>query len=411
MALDIFRYMGAGCFWIVSSESLVVVGNGAGNGMIQAAVLLLLLTAIILYPVLSTETRVERQRLPAAVAAGPVTVILSVVGFGGIIGSCLFVSTGILVSAGFTFNEVFFYRFPNFGFAFLLLVSAVVLNTLSDEKRDLVIGILVSAAAGCILLLALIGISFFAHGQGQEGVRPETVNTTVFWPLLFLYLGFERMTVSTGSRLQPKTIGLFLASGVILLLAWGYVSSMLVSDDRLADSSIPHMLAAGKIAAPWGRYLMGMALICGALAVVTRFLSISGEFLVSAGLLPLFPVCRKALPLLLGVGIASLMFAGVAGEDRIEVMIRTSLLLWMAYGAATIIGRGLAGNGEGGTSYPMFLSGVTVLAGCLAVFLFQGEYALNFKYTAFFLAGSALCVALLTAVRRLITINHETGGT
>ena len=395
----IVRYLGASCFWIFSSEALVLIGNSAGYGVTQTAALMVLLASVLLYGVIAGEDSQRGRTYRKTADRGPGAKALVIIGFSGIIGTCLFVSTGILVSAGFTFNEVFWYRFPNFGFAFLLLVLTVVVHSLAEDKKDLLAGVLVCGAAGCIVLLELLGLILVP--QSGDGIRGEAENGRVFWPLIFVFLGFER--ISEHSRVQRSSlaIGLF-TLGLLLLLVWGGVSALLVAPEKLADSTIAHMLAAGKIAPPWGRYLMGAAVICGCLAALIQFFSISEEFLRSAGLLPPVPTFRRALPLLLGSVIAGLMFGGVAGSEKLEAMIRASLLLWLAYSGAKVVAWGTAGTERGGIAAPLYLSGGGVLAGCFAVFLFQGEYAYNFIFTMMFLVGSALCVAVIRAIQKAV---------
>ena len=59
------------------------------------------------------------------------------VGLGALLCGCipllLFASTGMLVTAGFAFNEIFIYWFPNFLFAFILLILVAFLN-MSDKR-------------------------------------------------------------------------------------------------------------------------------------------------------------------------------------------------------------------------------------------------------------------------------------
>ena len=403
--MSILRYLGTICFWLFSSESLVMLGNSAGYGMIQTGVLLLLLTPVFFYGLtVCTEARTgsEYQRADVSGYGG---MILNTGGFSGIIGTCLFVSTGILVSAGFTFNEVFFYRFPNFAFAFLLLVSAVVVQYLSEEKKELLAGLLAGGAAGCVLLLVLIGFSLAAEGRDVAG--RHSGSSGFFWPLLFLFLGFEQMPGNAQKKFSPRIVGSVLVSMLALLLAWGAVSRALVPPGTLAESTIPHMIAAGKIASPLGRFLMGAAVICSALAAVIRFLSISKTFLVSAGLVPPSPGFQRAVPLMLGGAVTSLMFTGVAGYESLETMIRTSLLMWMVYAGAKVGGYAADGKKKEAVRYPVLLTSVIILAACFAVFLFQGEYARNVLYMLAFLAGSAVCVAFLKAAQKLLMMKNR----
>ena len=61
-------------------------------------------------------------------------------------------SAGLVVSAGFVFNEVFVYWFPNFAFASLLLVSITLLN-IFGKKPALVTQVITLAVARIGLLI------------------------------------------------------------------------------------------------------------------------------------------------------------------------------------------------------------------------------------------------------------------
>jgi amino acid transporter len=131
-------------------------------------------------------------------------------------------------------------------------------------------------------------------------------------------------------------LGILLAA--IILVLWGLVSLNYVSPSKLADTTVPHMLAARKIMGQNGRFIMGLVVLAGSCAAVNALLMavsrmISG--MAKQGLLPAFLSLRsKRFPIslmLLVLGIAIMMAAGMAGEPLLEIYSRAGIWFWLLH--------------------------------------------------------------------------------
>lgn len=249
-------------------------------------------------------------------------------------------STGVLVTAGFVFNETFLYWFPNFGFAFLCL-AVVVLVHLGGydmaEKTQLIL--LVTAVAGLTLLTA-IG---FWHRPAQGAFGPATISGVGLSTLLsslLLFVGFDlgihRSEQGQGAGTVATTMLMVLGLTVIVLGLWGTVSLMFVAADRLAESFIPYTLAARGIGGQSGRILIGVVLIAGTLCAVSALVAAVGRTAASLAQLEMLPKwCRgskrrNVFPTLaVAVAVAAMMAGGFAGTAKLERFIQAGFLLWL----------------------------------------------------------------------------------
>ncbi|NIR16563.1 MAG: APC family permease, partial [Desulfobacterales bacterium] len=160
---------------------------------------------------------------------------------------------------------------------------------------------------------------------------------------LVLFVGFDLAIFAKGKdRHHPMKLirsmifGLLLAA--IILALWGLVSLKYVSPSKLADTTVPHMLAARQIMGQNGRFIMGLVVLAGSCAAVNALLMavsrmISG--MAKQGLLPAFLSLRpKRVPiglLLLVLGIAAMMATGMAGKPQIETYIKAAIWFWLLH--------------------------------------------------------------------------------
>ena len=388
------------CFWMFSPEALVLVGNAAGYGWIQSTAVMLILTLIIVYGVYLFHVSDVREKERRELNGSGWERFLSILGFAGIWGTTIFASTGILVTAGFTFNEVFYYRFPNFGFAFLLLGAALAMQYLSDDHLYLFIGGLVSMVILCIVLLIVYALLTYIP---KETVFTEVHNSkgsfSTALSLIFIFLGFEQI----GSRLSRKfsvfEIAAVLIFAAMLICGWMFVSARLVESERLVTSTIPHMTVAGKLLSPFGRYVMGVVVICGSLSAVSTFFVFSRIFLVERNLAPLLSGSAKEVAIVPALVIALLLLLGFAGTGVLEHLISVSFLLWMGYGGVLLIRRALCKR-QKAALVGVLLGGIIILCSFLAVLRHNTEMYL--KMLPVFLCIAALCVIFLTTVRTFL---------
>lgn len=252
-------------------------------------------------------------------------------------------STGLLVTAGFVFNEVFVYWFPNFAFAFLLLGVILVLN-LSGEKISgmiqiicvlvVIIGLITLSVAG---VLKLEDVSLLE----KEVSFASSVRAGLL--ALFLYIGFDlggfAYTGNSdgthhGDLGKPMVVGIILVGGVFCM--WGLVSALYVPPDTLANTSIPYTITARKILGQPGRIIIGLVIIAGVCSAVNALFGAVSKMIhgmVTHGLLPqFFRVGGHRAPLflfLLATGVALMMVVGVAGNPDLDIYIRAGLLFWL----------------------------------------------------------------------------------
>jgi len=253
----------------------------------------------------------------------------------------IFLSTGLLVSSGFVFNEVFLYWFPNFGFAFILLGLLLGLQFLPVKVT------LYSQVAFCVIsisgLLVLI-ISGIMQADQLIDLKPGDIDYstngfglgTYFLPLLF-FIGFEMgfpIWNNSDQNVHKKNSILFIAVIFMsmLFIMWGYVLLLYIPMEKLMDTSIPHMIAAKNILGAPGRFIMGVIVISGSLAAVhALFTTISqqGSMLLQRKMLPGNIKLSKIIILSLALIIAGMMAGGIAGDEKLETFIRASLILWL----------------------------------------------------------------------------------
>jgi amino acid transporter len=134
-------------------------------------------------------------------------------------------------------------------------------------------------------------------------------------------------------------MALSLVLAALVFGVWGVVSRHWVAPIRLAESTVPHMVAARAIGGAGGRVVMGVVVLAGTCAAVHAFLSGGAHMLAGMardGLLPAWLSWRQPRPalLVLGAGPAVMMAMGMAGEPETEVYTRAGVLFWLLLYAA-----------------------------------------------------------------------------
>ena len=320
-------------FWIFSPESLVIIGRSGGLGA-GMAIILLSCFGLIVYCGLK-PIMVERSLEPEHQSDKSTNrqAYLNAVGMAGILGTALFGSTGILVTAGFTFNEVFYYRFPNFGFAYLLLTIAVVLLCLSSSvKTAVAVGTVVICATGLIVLTSFGLINGTLTNFQFIG---EYANVLDFLFILLVFVGLERITVKL--RLEVIELKQVLVILIALSGCWMVSSALVVDPVRLSTSTIPYMIASARAAGDMGRMIMGVIIILGSLSAVWILILIGSEYVSTIGSTKATRGKTIGAGVLFAVIIGILMGVGLAGSEKLETYIRVSLILWLLHSALSVI--------------------------------------------------------------------------
>ena len=336
---EMITIIGIAGFWILSPESLVLAGNAAGHGVFFSIAVLVFYAVAVIVSVGVSRLAVQGMKPAISPGGRQGENWLSILSISGVLGAALCVSTGVLVTAGFTFNEVFYYRFPNFGFSFLLLGVILLLHLFgTDQSRHLVQGVLVLVGALFLTILVLTGMvkAGMESSQIEQTALPGS-SPLSFLPLLLVFVGIEKISNWRKEiTLDVKTIAIFLLM-LTIIIAWVYVSGAFVDGSRLALSSIPYMNSASAIMGQTGRLLMGVIIIVGSLAVVICLLNFSKDDIKRVLSVPENSQLPRFASVLLIVFVGVMMGTGMAGTDRLERFIRASLLVWLgAYGISSL---------------------------------------------------------------------------
>jgi amino acid transporter len=176
-----------------------------------------------------------------------------------------------------------------------------------------------------------------------------------------------------------------IAVGLLLFLAWAFISMHAVPAARLAESTLPHMLAAREIAGQPGRMLMGGAVIAGVAGAVNGLFLMAGRALADLaghGLLPEVagkPAMTRTYPAFFAVIVGICLITGLAGHKVLEGLIEAALLLWLVHvgGLCIAVGRIPRRPEQAATIPPPLASGLglVMLSFCL-ILTFTHEQAL-----------------------------------
>jgi len=324
--------------WIMTPESLVLAGKISGiSGSMSAAVLA---GAVVLCLIINFVIRP-----PAHVGSGGFSdheVLQSA--FGKIISLAMivcgrlpilfFASTAMLVSAGFAFNEIYVYWFPNFLFASILLFIITVVNIFGERtalKLQSVLVFISAAGLAIILLMAAGAEPAVLEIEAGQGVAPRITPLLQGISLALLCcLGFD-FSRSGESNL---VVSLSLLFGGVVLVFWAQQLSHYVDTRHLLESGISYILLAREAGGDVGRHIMGVAVISGASAGVNGLMIISRRSLVRASAERGKTRKKRGGWLLLvvfGVVIEIMMLTGFAGEEILDSQVRAALLLWLLY--------------------------------------------------------------------------------
>ena len=321
---------------LVSPEALTVLGNSAGLaghglfGFVILAGLIHILTVLsygkvyIHYPGPGGEICLLRA------AFGAIPSVFTLVCARVTVAVCT--STAVLATAGYVFNEIFLYWFPNMGFSFCLLGTLLALNLLG--RRVAATGQFIFVGLAFVGLLFLSVIGFLPWGNAPPAMQDEPAVLMHFpqagLACILLFVGFD-LAVFAGEDQKNSDramIAAILAAGLVFAF-WGWVSASYVPSGRLTHTSIPHIRAALAVAGETGRVWMGITILAGASAVVNVLLLTVSRMLTimsSQGLLPRFP----ALFLLAGA-VAVMLASGMAGEPILEVYIKAGMWFWLLH--------------------------------------------------------------------------------
>lgn len=258
---------------------------------------------------------------------------------------CLAVS--VLAIAGYVFNEVFVYWFPNLGFSFSLMGLILALNLAGERAVNLGQVLFVSVSILGLIVLVIAGfarLDSFGRAAPLVPLPGHEILNHLFLPLA-VFVGFEfSLYPSMGQNPCPfparAMVSAILGIGSLLAL-WGLVSLAHVSPEKLAESNLPHSLAARVIMGQWGRIIMGVVVIssaCGAvnalLASVSRLTSTMAQYRLIPKVLAQIRGFSLVPQVLLGSGVFAMLGAGMAGKPILSDFTLAATWFWLAsYGA------------------------------------------------------------------------------
>lgn len=329
---------------ILSAEVLRLLGNGVGQAggwfliCVALAAGVHLLGAVRLFGRLSgpaDETALLQRTLgPVAALALPLAARVPV---------ALLAATSLLATAGYVFNEIFVYWFPNFLFAFLLLGLVLGVGLAGGTVWAGFQIITVLAALGGLIFLIGAGLATSPAAPAPQG--PELSEGQGFKGALgavLLVLTYDLAFLAKDRRTAPdrQSPALAVALGSAILMSWGLISLRWVAPDTLAGSTIPYTVTARTIMGQEGRIIMGVVLVAGTAAAVNALfggIARMAAGMAAAGLLPagpLSPVGRqRRWTLLMAGATAALLMAGMAGSPHLELFLRAGLILWLLHHA------------------------------------------------------------------------------
>lgn len=264
-------------------------------------------------------------------------------GYGVRFFTLIFFACSILGIAGYAFNEVFVYWFPNFLFSFIILACSFLTAILPASKaQKLQLASIIIILTGITALsLAAIWASPTTNANSPDffapyGASPFSDGLLLMAPLL---LGYELYTPPSSSNgISRKSYALALGLTVVFLSIFAYASLCVSGSEKLADSTVPYMIGARKILGQTGRYIMGAIIILGSYAAFTSTLLFLkkpfDKFIASSPLTKKTnhrlskKIIAAAIPTLT---VSVLLLRGYAGEPITESYIAGGFSLWFIF--------------------------------------------------------------------------------
>lgn len=326
-----FITAGMSLAWMVSPEVLVAVGRYAGTGVGFAPIALIcafFLSCSGGWFIALQKEGGEQQgkagfiRTSAELAAQGATVI--------------FIPTGMVVTAGFAFNETLLYWFPNFGFSAILLLLIFGLHMIGEKTVHRAQLLFTGSALAILFLIGLCGLSTPGGSGNLHAQLPFNFSLSsvlsLFCGSLLLFLSASTMKAV---ELSIDSYFLIFAIGASLLGLWQFAALRHVSTETLTASTISYILVARDSLGQPGRILIALAVIFGSCAALNFFMTRAKKCYAAFGTFCLrLPASREPLVmricvLLFSATIGGCLATGLAGEDRLEMYIYGALLLWL----------------------------------------------------------------------------------
>ena len=393
-----------GCGWLFSPEAMVMAGNSTGY-LGWLAIPLLALAALIfsfnvntINKALQSDTQSSELTLLkksiGTIPAGALTIASS-------FPLLILAATALLVTSGYTFNEVFLYWFPNFGFAFLLLGLLTLLQFLPLKQVYKIQLFFVGLAGLGIFFLGVYGSLTPAKSMGTIFQIPQHISEGGLSSALLLLL-FAGSNLFQGKKSGFPHVALI---ALLVLLPWMFASLAHVNPERLASSTIPFMTASRKIMGDTGRQIMGIVVIMGSCAAFTGFTLLCRQKLAELSQEKMAPRFlakegqRWLLPPLTAIAVGACMATGLAGDERLELLLRSALLLWLLYYCTVSFAAIASIKAEKSLpSITPFFAPLILSTGLVTILLSSSHPLELLKFIVFLLVASSFLAMLLVFI-------------
>ncbi len=360
---------------MLSPDTFVIVGRLFGTTGALGLFFILIAAAFYLgmLPYLNSFLEHKTTARGNNCSIRPITAVAHASGLWAKLISAVFLTTGLMVSAGFAFNEIFVYWFPNFGFAFLLLASLAAMQWLPSKIRlySQVVFSMISLLGLIVLTIAGITkmdtLSLIDFSNTINPARFMVPGGFVFSWLIFIgpELGMavgKKVGVPNTKIIKVVGIAVLIMAGVFAL--WGKVQLAVLGQARLLETTIPHILGAKAVLGGTGRLIVGLMIIMGACAVVNALFFIvqhQVKGLVDLRLLPRGFGRSKYIVFLVAMMSSLLMAMGLAGHHELETLIRGCLGIWL-FSYAMILLSGMKRQKAGALKIQMIVWGIVALS-------------------------------------------------
>jgi hypothetical protein len=400
--------------FMISPLSLVILGNSAG--MMERW----FLWAISVVAMINLWTAYLYARLFDATGSADPNIdvqadskwVLTTLQLASLVPFCIGASTLILAMAGYALNEIFLYWFPNllFSICFLVLIVAVnfIIPSVSKSLQKLSVVIFI----GSMMLLLIMGFfnreaPAFVNQNVQQMPHVDWRSAVlIFWLFMAAELAVYHDTVQQNRRAQTFSLmAAFIAAGAIFLL-WGQISLHFVPSERLADSTVPHSIAARAISGENGRKIMGVAILSGSFASVNTLLAgVSAVIPSMVKSRQIFPLLNRkilggnAAMMIFSIGILCMLLTGMAGKDITGTLTRSGFYIWLISHAVFnvfAIRKLLRSDGQENKSLmlPGFIAATVYAAGAVVLIATEPDLPIAIAFIAGFILLSIFTMIL-----------------
>lgn len=395
--------------WLITPESIRLVNMGAGMSgvwyllsLVLGAVLAIFCAKQMYSPQLAKNGLNSESKILSRVFGRTIAVAIL---FFGRLPFLLFASTGLLVTAGFAFNEVFVYWFPNFLFASILLIVIAALNLFAEPIVLRFQFVFTTVAVSGLLLLIIMGLLGESTTQDYLAAPGYGLNISLLAMGFVTFLGFDFH--KTGEN--NKIVVLCLLVGLLVVAGWTFIALKFVAPTRLAESYIAYMFVAKAVGGEVGRYIMGVIVIFGVLSCVNAlFILLRRLFndLMEEPALPHFINKGWMITLFFALIIEVMMLTGFAGEKILDTQIHASIILWLLYlgirTGSTFFILKQANSNLGGAGY---IAGVAVIVVTGVLFFPNPQIFYIAKFLLMVLVGAFMFSLIWTRVYNKYSLN------